>query len=108
MSPFTEGLPGRIEVRPGASARYPLKSGMGGGYTWSVTEPPDPGVAEAAVEVGPPPPQPATGAPTSTVARETLVVLGVSPGSTGVRLVLARSWDPHTPLADVRIDILVS
>jgi hypothetical protein len=80
---------------------------MGGGYTWSLAESPDPGVAEAGIEVGQPPAQPAAGAPTSTVAPETLVVTGVRPGSTAIRLVLARSWDPGNPLADERIDVRV-
>lgn len=107
MSSFEEGLPGRIVLRPGESARYPLTSGMGGGYTWSLAESADPAVAESAIEVRPPPPQPATTPPTSTVASETLVVTGTRPGSTAIRLVLARSWDPGNPLADERIDVRV-
>ncbi len=106
MTHWTDGLPGRIELRPGESVPIPLPSAMGGGYTWAVEVVGD--AAAAAVEVGDVPALRGGELPESATAPEALVVSGREPGRASIRLRLTRSWQRDSPLAEhtVEVDVL--
>lgn len=99
-------LPERIRVGPGRTASLALPSAMGGGYTWSILESPNEGIAEARIKVGRPPAQP-TSNPTATVAPETLVITGLALGQTSVKISQSRSWAKQDPLVDHTIVVNV-
>lgn len=105
---FTSVLPGELSIAVGQTLRLPLTSAMGSGNTWHAEL--DGSAAQVAVEVtGPPRAEVLGGLPPSTSsAAETLAVTGIRAGAARLRLVLSRSWQPDTPLAQHQLVVTVT
>ncbi len=104
QSPYTAELPDVLDLDPGAAASLPLSGPLGSGYSWSAVVEGD--AVSAAITFGRSGP---AGEPPKPGAFATpRLELGASrPGTALVRLQLARSWQPDSPLATHSVQVTV-
>jgi hypothetical protein len=105
-------VPRQVTVPVGGTAEIDLPSYAGSGNYWDATWVEGENVAQVSIEVEErrAPASEAdrdTEPPTATLARETAVVSGVSPGRSRWRLVLSRRFGEESPAAQHDVDVVV-
>jgi hypothetical protein len=103
-SPYTADLPDVLTIDSGATASLPLPGPLGSGYSWDAVVEGTAVNATITFERAAP-----VGEPSSPVsfAHQRLELGATAPGTALVRLKLARSWQPDSPLATHSVQVTV-
>ena len=109
----TSNLPAHLTVPVGKCTWFTVPSFAGGGYNWSAKCMSAHGVAEVSVEMGKIPKELTQSGdgnsepPSLMLVPELIVIQGTAVGDTVWNLILARPFDPTTPLAVHSIEVRV-